>query len=91
MGFAVEELWVMGCDRFYGFYLTNTCPPSRWMAGAMGYYRLWVITVMGYHSFYCIFFHTRWQLTNSSYRYQVHAACKLKLPFGKLCEVLSQR
>ena len=40
MGFAVEELWVMGYDRFYGFYLTNTCPPSQWMAEAMGYYRL---------------------------------------------------
>ena len=53
MGFAVEELWVMGYDRYYGFYLTNTSPPSQWTARAMGYYRLWVITVMGYHSFYC--------------------------------------
>ena len=42
MGFAVEELWVMGYDRYYGFYLTITCPPSRCNP-----------QVMGYHSFYC--------------------------------------
>ena len=24
-----SELWVMGYDRFYGFYLTITCLPSQ--------------------------------------------------------------
>jgi hypothetical protein len=42
-------VWVMGFNRVMGF----PCERSWWMPKSMGYYRLWVVTEMGYDRVDC--------------------------------------
>ena len=43
-----------GLLETYGLWCAFPRPPTRWTGLAMGYYRLWVFTGMGYNRFDCI-------------------------------------
>ena len=45
-----------GLLETYGLWYAFPRPPSRWTGLAMGYYRLWVFTSMGYDRFDCTYF-----------------------------------
>jgi hypothetical protein len=53
-----------GLLETYGLWYAFPRPPSRWTGLAMGYYRLWVFTGMGYNRFDCTTVRGVWRLGN---------------------------